>query len=106
MPLGRNGWSAGQVLRLGGNCDRLPSFDFGDVLLNGKSEEELTAWRGRNVGVVFQFFQLLPRQRPGQGFGVLLHALRTAGLRNGDHADAFLVQAGYSILWTLIALVQ
>lgn len=33
---------------------------FGDVLLNGKSEEELTAWRGRNVGVVFQFFQLLP----------------------------------------------
>jgi putative ABC transport system ATP-binding protein len=33
---------------------------FGNVLLNGKSEEELTAWRGRNVGVVFQFFQLLP----------------------------------------------
>ncbi|MHB1103639.1 MAG: ABC transporter ATP-binding protein [Devosia sp.] len=33
---------------------------FGDILLNGKSEEELTAWRGRNVGVVFQFFQLLP----------------------------------------------
>jgi len=28
--------------------------------LTGKSEEELTAWRGRNVGVVFQFFQLLP----------------------------------------------
>jgi putative ABC transport system ATP-binding protein len=33
---------------------------FGNMLLNGKSEEELTAWRGRNVGVVFQFFQLLP----------------------------------------------
>jgi putative ABC transport system ATP-binding protein len=33
---------------------------FGDVVLNGKSEEQLTAWRGRNVGVVFQFFQLLP----------------------------------------------
>lgn len=33
---------------------------FGNELLNGKSEEELTAWRGRNVGVVFQFFQLLP----------------------------------------------
>ena len=32
----------------------------GNVLLNCKSEEELTAWRGRNVGVVFQFFQLLP----------------------------------------------
>lgn len=24
------------------------------------SQEELTVWRGRNVGVVFQFFQLLP----------------------------------------------
>ncbi len=24
------------------------------------SQEQLTAWRGRNVGVVFQFFQLLP----------------------------------------------
>ena len=33
---------------------------FGGMLLNGKSEEDLTVWRGRNVGVVFQFFQLLP----------------------------------------------
>lgn len=33
---------------------------FGDTQLNGKSEEQLTAWRGRHVGVVFQFFQLLP----------------------------------------------
>jgi len=32
----------------------------GDTVLTGKSEEQLTAWRGRNVGVVFQFFQLLP----------------------------------------------
>lgn len=31
-----------------------------DQRLSGKSEEALTAWRGRNVGVVFQFFQLLP----------------------------------------------
>jgi len=37
----------------------------GDILvdtqsLGGLSQAELTAWRGRNVGVVFQFFQLLP----------------------------------------------
>ena len=32
----------------------------GDTVLTSKSEEQLTAWRGRNVGVVFQFFQLLP----------------------------------------------
>jgi putative ABC transport system ATP-binding protein len=28
--------------------------------LNGMSEEELAVWRGRHVGIVFQFFQLLP----------------------------------------------
>ena len=29
-------------------------------LLNDLSEEELAVWRGGNVGIVFQFFQLLP----------------------------------------------
>lgn len=28
--------------------------------VTGKSETALAAWRGRNVGIVFQFFQLLP----------------------------------------------
>jgi putative ABC transport system ATP-binding protein len=28
--------------------------------LNDMSEEQLAAWRGRRVGIVFQFFQLLP----------------------------------------------
>ena len=37
----------------------------GTVLINGiqvdkLSESELASWRGKNVGVVFQFFQLLP----------------------------------------------
>lgn len=37
----------------------------GDVIVNGVqlqklSGEKLTAWRGANVGIVFQFFQLLP----------------------------------------------
>ncbi len=37
----------------------------GSVLINGVrvdklSESELASWRGKNVGVVFQFFQLLP----------------------------------------------
>jgi putative ABC transport system ATP-binding protein len=37
----------------------------GDVVVDGQelgrmSEEQLAVWRGRNVGIVFQFFQLLP----------------------------------------------
>lgn len=37
----------------------------GDVCINGirvdkLSESELASWRGKNIGVVFQFFQLLP----------------------------------------------
>ena len=37
----------------------------GDVLVDGRrlndlSEEDLAVWRGQNVGIVFQFFQLLP----------------------------------------------
>jgi putative ABC transport system ATP-binding protein len=28
--------------------------------VTGRSESQLAAWRGRNVGIVFQFFQLLP----------------------------------------------
>ena len=37
----------------------------GEIIVNGSAlhrlkEEELSAWRGLNVGIVFQFFQLLP----------------------------------------------
>jgi putative ABC transport system ATP-binding protein len=32
----------------------------GDARIDAMSEEELAVWRGRHVGVVFQFFQLLP----------------------------------------------
>ena len=37
----------------------------GEVVVDGQcldemSEEQLAVWRGRNVGIVFQFFQLLP----------------------------------------------
>jgi len=38
---------------------------YGEIIVNGTAlqnlgEEKLTAWRGGNVGIVFQFFQLLP----------------------------------------------
>lgn len=33
---------------------------FAGQALSGKSEDELARWRGKHVGIVFQFFQLLP----------------------------------------------
>ncbi len=32
----------------------------GDVYVHSLSENEMSIWRGRNLGIVFQFFQLLP----------------------------------------------
>jgi putative ABC transport system ATP-binding protein len=32
----------------------------GDTVLNGMQESPMSVWRGKNLGIVFQFFQLLP----------------------------------------------
>lgn len=33
---------------------------FGEAELRGRGEDQLARWRGRHVGIVFQFFQLIP----------------------------------------------
>ena len=60
--LGKSGSGKSTLLHLIGGIDRPSS---GELIVAGEavhrsSEEELARWRGRNVGVVFQFFQLLP----------------------------------------------
>ncbi len=60
--LGKSGSGKSTLLNLIAGIDRA---SLGDVHaagaeLNRLSENELALWRGRNVGVVFQFFQLLP----------------------------------------------
>jgi putative ABC transport system ATP-binding protein len=59
---GKSGSGKSTLLHLVGGIDR-PSA--GEVRVAGQavhslSEDALARWRGRNVGVVFQFFQLLP----------------------------------------------
>ena len=60
--LGRSGSGKSTLLHLLGGTDRASSgrvTAFGEDL-GGLDAERLARWRGRNVGIVFQFFQLLP----------------------------------------------
>jgi putative ABC transport system ATP-binding protein len=60
--VGPSGSGKTTIMNLITGIDRATS---GDVIvdgwrLNDLSEEKLAVWRGTNVGIVFQFFQLLP----------------------------------------------
>jgi putative ABC transport system ATP-binding protein len=59
---GQSGSGKSTLLNLLGGIDRATA---GEVVVDGQalqslSENALSAWRGRAVGIVFQFFQLLP----------------------------------------------
>jgi putative ABC transport system ATP-binding protein len=60
--VGQSGSGKSTLLNLLGGIDRPSS---GEIHIDGEalhtlSEKALSAWRGRTVGIVFQFFQLLP----------------------------------------------
>jgi putative ABC transport system ATP-binding protein len=59
---GRSGSGKSTLLNLMTGIDRptAGTVQVGDVGLDRLSEDELTRWRGATVGIVFQFFQLLP----------------------------------------------
>jgi putative ABC transport system ATP-binding protein len=59
---GKSGSGKSTLLHLAGGLDTPTSgaIDVGGRPIAGMNEKELAAWRGRSVGFVFQFFQLMP----------------------------------------------
>ncbi len=60
--VGKSGSGKSTLLNLVGGIDRPTSgsVSVGGTAIQGMSENDLAIWRGRHVGLVFQFFQLLP----------------------------------------------
>lgn len=60
--IGKSGSGKSTLINMLTGIDRPSSGEVlvGDVAVHALSEGQLAVWRGRNLGVVFQFFQLLP----------------------------------------------
>src|SRR6266496_1375857 len=60
--VGKSGSGKSTLINLIAGIDRPSSgeVDIAGTPVHALSQEQLAIWRGRNVGVVFQFFQLLP----------------------------------------------
>jgi putative ABC transport system ATP-binding protein len=60
--IGKSGSGKTTLLNMFTGIDR-PTFGeikINNRILNSLTENQMTVWRGRNVGIIFQFFQLLP----------------------------------------------
>ncbi len=60
--VGQSGSGKSTLLGLLSGIDRPTRGEvrIGETLINTLSEREMSPWRGRTIGIVFQFFQLLP----------------------------------------------
>ena len=82
--VGPSGSGKSTILNLVTGIDRptAGTVRFDGTDLGGMSEEELAVWRGANVGIVFQFFQLLPMLSALENVMLPLDFLRRGSARD------------------------
>lgn len=97
--VGQSGSGKSTLLNLLAGIDR-PSSGLVSVAgesLNRMSEEALSRWRGRNVGIVFQFFQLLPTLTAIENVMLPMDFCRTyASRERRSKAESLLEKVGVS----------
>jgi putative ABC transport system ATP-binding protein len=95
--VGRSGSGKSTLLNVLGGIDRPTA---GEVFVAGEpvhslSESELSRWRGRRVGIVFQFFQLLPSLTAAENVMLPMDfAGRGSGVERRARAVALLAELG------------
>src|SRR3954454_18652317 len=81
--VGKSGSGKSTLLNMVAGIDRpsAGSVTVAGTEIHALSENKLAAWRGRNVGFVFQFFQLLPTLTAGENVMLPMDFSRTLPLR-------------------------
>jgi putative ABC transport system ATP-binding protein len=99
--LGKSGSGKSTLLHIMAGIDSPSS---GEVVINETpvhelNQEQLAAWRGKNVGIVFQFFQLLPTLTVKENLLLAMDFCKVIpGSRRNERAEKLMEQFGISAL--------
>ncbi|RPJ44835.1 MAG: ATP-binding cassette domain-containing protein, partial [Betaproteobacteria bacterium] len=94
--MGPSGSGKSTLLNLIAGIDRPDSGELrvGGVDINGLDEAELADWRSRNVGFIFQFYNLMPVLTAFENVELPLLLTRLSARERREHVDMALAMVG------------